>query len=96
MRIVIFLALTLTLLPGSAAGAPDKWGLSGNVGHRQSRDEAVANLQAMERIDTRINSRVQSRVRNRLDRYYDPKANAESPFKIAGEQARIAGRPRLR
>ena len=46
------------------------------------------------RIDSRVQNRVQSRIRNRIDRYYDPQANAVSPFKVAGDQARTAGKPR--
>ncbi len=47
----------------------------------------------LKRNDNRIQNRVQSRIRNRIDRYYDPQANATSPFKVASDQGRAVGRP---
>ncbi|MGN7161597.1 hypothetical protein [Sphingomonas sp. SAFR-052] len=69
---------------------------AGQAGQRQTREEvaAEAGIEPMGRINGRIQNRVQSRIRNRIDRYYDPHANATSPFAIAGDQARTAGRPR--
>lgn len=69
---------------------------AGQIGQRQTREEVVAEagIEPMGRINGRIQSRVQSRIRNRIDRYYDPQANATSPFAVAGDQARTAGRPR--
>lgn len=61
---------------------------AGTVGQRQEHDRGIANIKPMARIDTRIGNRVQSRIRNRIDRYYDPQANAISPFKVAADQAR--------
>jgi len=66
---------------------------NGEVGQRQTR-EAAPNVKPLGRIDSRIANRVQSRIRNRIDRTYDPQANATSPFEIAGEQTKAAGRPR--
>lgn len=68
----------------------------GQAGHRQTRNAAAPNIEPMGRIDNRIANRVQSRIRNRIDRYYDPQANAASPFVIAGAQARATARPRRR
>ncbi|KQM78770.1 hypothetical protein ASE70_18935 [Sphingomonas sp. Leaf22] len=69
---------------------------AGQTGQRQTREEvaAEAGIEPMGRINGRIQNRVQSRIRNRIDRYYDPQANATSPFAVAGDQARTAGRPR--
>lgn len=62
----------------------------GAAGQRQERVHGVANIRPLGRLETRIANRVQSRVRNRIDRYYDPRANATSPFKVAADQARAA------
>lgn len=66
----------------------------GLAGERQARGQTVGGVVPMARIDSRVQNRVQSRIRNRIDRYYDPQANAVSPFEVAGDQARTAGRPR--
>lgn len=65
---------------------------AGQTGQRQTREQIAqdAGIEPM----ARINGRVQSRIRNRIDRYYDPQANAVSPFEVASDQARAAGRPR--
>lgn len=70
--------------------------VAGQTGQRQTRELVAqdAGIEPMGRIDSRIQNRVQSRIRNRIDRYYDPQANATSPFEVAGYQARAAGRPR--
>ncbi|WP_242121437.1 hypothetical protein [Sphingomonas lacusdianchii] len=70
--------------------------VAGQTGQRQTREEVAAEvgIEPMGRINGRIQNRVQSRIRNRIDRYYDPNANATSPFAVAGDQARTAGRPR--
>ncbi len=65
---------------------------AGEVGQRQRRADSSTGVALPERVDGRIMNRVQSRIRNRIDRYYDPQANASSPFAIAGEQARAASR----
>lgn len=69
---------------------------AGQAGQRQTREILAqdAGIEPMARINGRIQNRVQSRIRNRIDRYYDPQANAASPFEVAGDQARAAGRPR--
>ena len=69
---------------------------AGQAGQRQSREQIAqdASIKPTARINGRIQNRVQSRIRNRIDRYYDPQANAASPFEVAGDQARTAGRPR--
>jgi hypothetical protein len=66
----------------------------GEAGRRQTRDQEIGGLKAGGRINNRIANRVQSRIRNRIDRYYDPQANAASPFEAASDQARTAGRSR--
>jgi hypothetical protein len=67
---------------------------AGQAGQRQSRERVAANsgIKPMGRINGRIQNRVQARIRNRIDRYYDPRANATSPFAVASEQAAAAGR----
>lgn len=69
---------------------------AGQAGQRQTREQIAqdAGIEPMARINGRIQNRVQSRIRNRIDRYYSPQANAASPFEVAGEQARAAGRSR--
>jgi hypothetical protein len=70
--------------PGASAGY--------GQGQRQTRDDTARYATPLERVDSRVASRVQSRIRNRIDQYYDPQANAVSPFEVAGAQARTAGR----
>lgn len=92
-------ALLLAAAPVAAQDAPPGQTANssvGQVGQRQTREKAAATIAPTARIASRIVNRVQSRIRNRIDRYYDPKANAASPFEVAGEQARIAGRQRRR
>lgn len=60
----------------------------GKVGQRQTREMTQTHVEPMSRINNRIANRVQNRIRNRLDRYYDPQANATSPYAVAAEQAR--------
>ncbi|WEK44375.1 MAG: hypothetical protein P0Y64_06100 [Candidatus Sphingomonas colombiensis] len=68
----------------------------GEAGQRQTKEQGVTGIKPMARINSRIPNRVQSRIGNRIDRYYDPYANATSPFATAGDQARTAGKPRGR
>ena len=96
---LILAMLLLTPVPVAAQEAKDARvadSAVGEAGQRQNKEHGVAGIQPMARIDNRISNRVQSRLRNRLDRYYDPQANAVSPFVVAGDQARTAGRPRRR
>ena len=67
-----------------------------SAGLRQSREQVARELgiKPMARVDNRIQNRIQARIRNRIDRYYDPKANATSPFSVAGDQLRKTGKPR--
>jgi len=69
---------------------------AGQAGRRQTREQVArdSGIEPMARIESRIQNRAQTRLRNRIDRYYDPQANATSPFVVAGEQARTAGRRR--
>lgn len=64
----------------------------GEVGRRQTEQDSPAMRDPLGRIDSRINNRIENRIRNRIDRNYDPTANAASPFKVAEEQSRTAGR----
>ena len=69
----------------------------GEVGQRQTSAQLDTVSQPLGRIDNRIRNRVQSRIRNRVDRFYDPQANATSPFTVASDSARTpdqAGRRR--
>lgn len=68
---------------------------SGQVGQRQTRETAVPDAMPLDRLSTRVTNRVQNRIRNRIDRYYDPQANATSPFQVAQDQARTTS-PRRR
>ena len=67
---------------------------AGQTGQRRTREQVAegAGIEPVARIASRIQNRAQTRIRNRLDRYYDPQANAVSPFVVAGDQARTAGR----
>lgn len=69
----------------------------GQAGRRQTREQTAqqTGIEPMARIDARVQNRVQARIRNRIDRYYDPQANATSPFVVASDQARRANQ-RLR
>lgn len=68
----------------------------GDVGQRQTREESATNIQPLGRIDSRIGNRVQSRIRNRIDANYDPQSNALSPFRVAGDEVKAAGRDKRR
>lgn len=94
MRRSAILVLLSVMVAPTAQGAPpsDPNTSAGEVGQRQSREQAAPSLRPLERVASRITNRIQSRVHTRLDRYYDPQGNAQSPFKVAGEQARVAGR----
>ena len=66
----------------------------GEIGQRQTRDRPPAGVEPLARFNGRIANRVESRLRNRIDPYYDPQANATSPFLSASDQARVAGQRR--
>lgn len=71
---------------------------AGRIGERQTREGAArqTGVEPMARIQNRVANRVQSRLRTRIDRNYDPRANATSPFVVASDQVRAVGRPRRR
>lgn len=99
MRSAAFCMIALVATPAAAEpniSSQTANSAVGQAGQRQTREEAAPNIKPMGRIDNRIANRVQSRIRNRIDRYYDPQANAASPFVIAGAQARATARPRRR
>lgn len=60
-------------------------------GQRQKREDVAPNIEPLDRIESRIANRVQSRIRNRIDRFYDPQANATSPYVVAADQNRQSG-----
>lgn len=64
---------------------------NGQIGERQRRDAGPSSTKPLARVDSRVANRIENRIRSRIDRYYDPRANATSPFKVAGDQARTAG-----
>lgn len=66
---------------------------AGQAGVRQSRAQ-VEGLNPLARISNRIQNRVQARLRNRIDRNYDPRANATSPFEGADQAIERAAQPR--
>jgi hypothetical protein len=61
---------------------------AGEIGQRQTREEAAPNIEPLGRINYRIENRVQSRLRNRVDRNYDATANVTAPFKRAEGRTR--------
>lgn len=69
---------------------------AGQAGKRQTREQIAAQIgiAAMARVNSRIQNRVQARIRNRIDQYYDPRANAATPFSVASEQVSISGQHR--
>ena len=64
----------------------------GEVGRRQTARDGPVMREPLDRIDSRINNRVQNRIRNRIDRYYDPTANAMSPFERAERETQTGPR----
>lgn len=94
--VCLFVMATPALAAQQAKEAPGQAPSSalGQVGQRQTRGglSTEAGIEPMGRIEDRIANRVQSRIRNRIDRFYDPQANAVSPFKDAGEESRTAVR----
>lgn len=69
--------------------------VAGQVGQRQTREQAAAKVAPMDVVaNGRIQNRIQSRLRTRIDRYYDPQANALSPFLVAADQERVATKGR--
>jgi hypothetical protein len=93
---LVIAGITGVAMPTSGYGQIAKPGTiaergNGTVGERQTGNETSIDTAPLKRIESRIANRVQNRLRNRIDRYYDPKANAASPFEVAGDQARTAG-----
>lgn len=97
-RSATVLLLLLSAAPVSAQqeeGGQVATSSSGQVGRRLERGRDMTGTEALGRIESRIPNRVQNRLRNRIDQYYDPAANALSPFDVASDRARTAGQ-RLR
>lgn len=61
----------------------------GQVGQRGDPGQPMKNVGP---IESRIQNRVQSRIRNRIDRFYNPQANAASPFDAASDQTKNSSR----
>lgn len=89
-------ALSTPSVPSQTRQGETARSAAGQVGLRQSREQLAIDtgIEPMGRINGRIQNRVQARIRNRIDRYYDPRANATSPFAVASEQATALGRSR--
>lgn len=69
---------------------------NGRVGERSSLAADLDAPSPMARIDNRVRNRVENRLRNRIDEFYDPRANATSPFVVAAAQSRKSGGNRRR
>ena len=65
---------------------------SSSVGQAGQRENPGQPMMDIGIIDSRIQNRVQSRIRNRIDRFYNPQANAVSPFKAANDQIKNSSR----
>lgn len=91
---IVLLAAAFPAAAQETTGGHVATSAAGIAGQRQIKEQGVTGIKPLARIDNRIRNRVQSRIRNRIDRNYDPQANAVSPFKVAGDQARTAGKPR--
>lgn len=65
----------------------------GVVGQRRTSD-TLAGIRPTARLASRIQNRVQLRLRTRIDRLYQSQIQPTSPFEVAEEEARAAGRPR--
>jgi hypothetical protein len=66
----------------------------GQVGQRQTRQQAAQGIAPMARIASRIQNRIETRVHSRIDRGYDPLATGTSAFRVAEKEVRGAGRRR--
>jgi hypothetical protein len=65
---------------------------AGQVGRRETREEAATKINPLAAVDGRVQNRIQSRLRTRIDRDYTPQSNTLLPFLIAGEVARTPRR----
>jgi hypothetical protein len=90
---VFLVALPVVTVPSQAQVSVTARSSVGQVGQRQTRTLAAPNAEPLSRVSNRLTNRVQSRLRNRLGPFYDPQANAVSPFRIAGEQAQRTTKP---
>jgi hypothetical protein len=67
----------------------------GQVGTRQTREDAATAINPLAATNGRLQNRIQSRLRTRIDRYYSSQANALSPFEVAADEVRTpSGRRR--
>ncbi|WP_088368399.1 hypothetical protein [Sphingomonas dokdonensis] len=65
----------------------------GQIGQRQTRDQAAPSIEPMRRISNRLQNRIQTRIQSRIDRNQNPRATTLSPFAVADEETRTLGRP---
>ncbi len=65
---------------------------NGQVGQRQTRDEAAIGVKPIARIASRIENRVESRLRTRIDRDYNPQVSAIASISTASDRARTGQR----
>jgi hypothetical protein len=64
----------------------------GEIGRRQTQDEAAPNVQPLVRISNRIDSRINLRIQNRLDRFNSSEADVKTRVEAAVNTARHAQR----
>ena len=91
----LLLIAPLVVYPASAqqvSGGQTATSSAGQVGRRETREEAATKINPLAAIDARVQNRIQSRLRTRIDRDYNPQSNTLSPFLIAGEVARTPRR----
>lgn len=61
---------------------------AGEIGQRQTVEDAPFNTEPLARINNRIQNRVENRLDRRIDRDYDPEDRATSAFEGAGARVR--------
>ncbi|MBX3594743.1 hypothetical protein [Sphingomonas sp.] len=90
---VLLVAIAITgLTPAQGQEVDGQLGAESSAAKVSKRVERPAsNTAPLGRIDMRIQNRVQNRIRNRIDRYYNPRANATSPFVVASDRVRNPG-----
>ena len=87
-------ALLLALITPAGALGQASGNTVGDVGQRQTRQDAAPNVDVRGRIDSRINSRIASRIDSRItrDSAAPQDASASSRYASASRQARTPQR----